>query len=414
MKDTIIIIEATTTGAGLEVVRAAHKMEIPTYFITSNIKKYHSYNYDNILGMVNTIEVENSGDFEEVMKIIEEISLKNIVKGILSLTDSNIEVVAKLCESLGLTSISSQTAKLSRNKELTREALLKTEIAMPWCEVVASYEEAVSMAEKHGYPVILKDSRGTGSMRVEVCINESYSKEAFRKIKDQLPPTSKIIIEEYIVGTLVSVEALILNSKVIPLGITNRKLGPLPYFVEESYSFPVDMGGELESILFEANKKVLEGLGFTNGSAHVEFVISKGIPYLIEVNPRLGGGMIGPMINHSLGINVYEILIKMSMGHIHQNINIKNIGGASAHFIFSAKAGTISNIDLTLINKIEGIRQILIKKEVGDYVEPPIDYRGDIGHVYTASSNATLAEQICLTAKNHMVIEFELEKEMRA
>ncbi|MEK8227357.1 ATP-grasp domain-containing protein [Oerskovia sp. M15] len=99
------------------------------------------------------------------------------------------------------------------------------------------------------------------------------------------PSDEVLLVEEYVGGNEVSVEALVQDGRVIFSGITQKFVGT--GFVEVGHEFPADLTVEQSDALLEANKQVLARLDFRDGISHAEFKVTpSGEVYLMEIAAR--------------------------------------------------------------------------------------------------------------------------------
>lgn len=402
----IAIVEATTSGAGLEVLHSAVKNNHKVTFIVQNLEKYKKSIKGDIFERINLVNCDTSKE-SELEKAILNLQAASPINGLLTLTDGKIEIVSRIASKLGLTCMNPSAVSNARNKDKTREICENLNLRTPKFHKASNIEEAEKAAGKIGYPVIVKSSKGTGSTNVELCKNEKELNISYNKISTATKnQRCSILIEEFLVGPLVSVESISLNGKVNFLGFTDRTLGPLPHFVEVSYSFPISLGENLEVELKKYTKEVLETIGMDNGATHTEFIITDKGPVLVEVNPRLGGGMLGPMISEALGIDLYNKLIQVAFGE-KPDLNLSISKGCSTTLVYSHKHGYLKSIDHTVALKSPGVKEVFLSKESGDQVSPPEDFKGDIGFLWTEGETVELAASNCRYAANCILFDVD-------
>lgn len=402
----IIVVEATTSGAGLNILKSALKNGYSVSFLAKNLSKYIKFDDDKLFEKIEVIEC-NTTDEEVISEKVQTINENKKLVGLLTLTDGNIEVVSRVCKKLGLRTMNPEAVEKSRNKEQTRALSEKIEIKIPKYQVINDINDALKFTSSIGYPVILKTTRGTGSINVLLCNNDEDLKKSFHKISlNNNDINSSILIEEFLIGPLVSVESITYNGQTTCLGITDRVLGSLPYFVETSYSFPIKVGEKLEEQLVSMTKKIIKELNVDYGATHIEYILTKDGPALVEVNPRLGGGMLGPMISNSLGIDIYEILIKIFTD---EEVNLSFVPqmGCSTKVLYSDRVGIVKSVDYSLALNSPGIKDIVLSVKEGDEVSTPEDFKGDLGYIWAQGETVELATLNCQTAANYILVDIK-------
>ncbi|MDC3412993.1 ATP-grasp domain-containing protein [Aquibacillus sp. 3ASR75-11] len=407
MEKYIVIVEATTSGAGLQIIKAAIEVNKNVIFITNDKEKYKDDVNNPLFKKIQLVHCPNPSHYSTLHETIEGLKSNVNIEGIISLSDGCIEAVSLVAKENHLTFINSDVVKVCRNKELTRRKL-RSIVKMPKYQVITSFKQAVGVSENWGFPIILKDSRGTGSMNVYLCRDEKELTEYYHEISTQIrdKQNSKILIEEYIVGTLVSVEAITYNYNTSVIGITNRTLGRVPYFVEQAYDFPYKLSEPLNNELIDIHSKVVKELNINVGPTHTEFLIAKDGIYLVEVNPRLGGGLLGKMISDSLDYDIYKEIVNISINKARYK-EYKVVKGASTYVLYPEKEGVNTRIDDSLAIKVPYIQEIKIKNLEKNHVMLPKDFKGDLGYIYAVSGSAPEARLACETASSQLKIVYD-------
>ncbi|HEX4061780.1 MAG TPA: pentapeptide repeat-containing protein [Streptosporangiaceae bacterium] len=134
------------------------------------------------------------------------------------------------------------------------------------------------------FPVVLKPAEGVASEEVVLVGTPAElaarTAEALRR-----DPGRRLIAEEYLPGTLRTLETLGDGHTLWVLGGFRTSLSPLPFFAEERLTWDPPSGAEQAHVT-----GALASLGVAFGAAHTEFAAGDASgPRLIEVNDRLIG-----------------------------------------------------------------------------------------------------------------------------
>lgn len=256
--------------------------------------------------------------------------------------------------------------------------------------------------------MVVKNSLGTGSLDVQLCINESQAVETFRCMNESPRYLDgALMVEEYLYGPLVSMETLVMNGKPVSLGVTDRQLGPLPYFCEVSYSFPVLVPEQIVTEMLLTIEALVMRLGITSGFLHVEFVVTKIGPRLVEVNPRLGGGLLSRMMDDCLTVPSSELLAMSAFGAVGSPPGWNGMT-ASTVTVYPSRRGRLLSLNgLDQAESIPFVREVTPLAKIGDAVAPPRDYRGALCQIRSATNSAALAFNSALTAAQLVTAELE-------
>ena len=121
---------------------------------------------------------------------------------------------------------------------------------------------------------------------------------------------------------------------------------------------------------------------------HTEFIITKNGPILIEVNPRLGGAMIGKMISCAYKFNFYEAILQLTLGK-NPTIPDKPNKAATEYYLYPNVKGTITNVS-DIARTCPGAISITQHIKKNHYMGPPTNYRSKaIASILTEGNSTT-------------------------
>jgi hypothetical protein len=166
-----------------------------------------------------------------------------------------------------------------------------------------------------GYPVIVKPDIGVGANDTWKLNND----EQFNAFYDNLPAVP-YVMEEFIVGDLISYEA-ILNSKFEPL-FENMTTWPTPIMeiVNDDLNLKYYTNPDVPAKLREIGRKTSKEFGVDRRFVHLEFFrLTRAKPGLgdvgdfvaLEVNMRPAGGYTPDMMDFAHSTDVYQIYADM-------------------------------------------------------------------------------------------------------
>jgi len=235
----------------------------------------------------------------------------NIIGLLTTATDKPILMMCRVAEELGLPFPSYKSCEIMLDKGKFKEFLKVNNIPHAAGTVYNNLLEVDKYQYK--YPVIIKPLINSGSRGVFKC---EYADELHDFIKEaQLYcEDNKFIIEEYVEGDEISVEAFVFNGEVCILQITDKIISESPYNVELGHFQPSKYSNKKKEINCLL-QKVINLLGFNNAVIHPEIKINGGNITIIEIGPRLGGDYItSKLVPLSTGVSIEEIQIRLSTG----------------------------------------------------------------------------------------------------
>lgn len=320
------IMIANRGEIALRIIRACREMGIETVAICSKSDKNAMYlRQADITVCVGPSEAD--GSYLNIPSIISAAEITDIEAihpgyGFLS----EVSHFAEVCESSKIVFIGPKSEVLKKlgNKTEARKIAVACKVpVVPGSEsVIKSQQQALDVAHKIGYPVIIKASSGGGGRGMRVAHNDISlvnslaiaQREAESAFKDP-----SIYIEKYIEDTR-HVEVQIFGDNygnIIHLGerdcTLQRKHQKL---VEESPS--PNISDRLRDEICKAAIKIAKAVNYTNAGT-VEFLVNKeGDFYFIEVNTRLQ--VEHPVTEMVTGIDLVKQQIRIASG---ERLNIK-------------------------------------------------------------------------------------------
>ena len=347
----------------------------------------------------NAIGIKYADEFFNVSTIdidgVAETAKKFNPIGIMTLaTDMPMRSVAKASKECNLPGITMDTAIKATDKGEMIKAFEEKGVAHPWFFIAGNEDEFNSIKEKVSFPCIMKPTDSSGSRGVvlvesllELEKEYSYTKNNSRQ--------GAVIIEEYMVGPEVSVEVMTVKGEVVVLQVTDKLTTGAPHFVEMGHSQPSRLGDENVSKIKELAKKAVKAVGIENGPAHVEIMLTKEGPKMVELGARMGGDCITThLVPLSTGIDMIKATIETACG-IEPDIEPKLNKGSAIRY-FNAECGTISAIDnVEEALKIKGVQEISFVKNVGDKSCAIGSSTDRVGFVIAQADTADDAVKIC-------------------
>lgn len=333
----------------------------------------------------------STNDIEEVLKISKQEKIDGIIT---AATDTPMNTVAVVGESLNLNTISVETALSCTNKYLMRERLKKFNVPIPNYSVVRNYEnykDALNLinGDKIIKPVDSSGSRGVYFLDQLNDVDKAY-KYAMSNSKN-----NEILVEEYMVGREVSVESITIKNETHIIAITDKITSGSPHFIELGHSVQSNLTSEIKSSVMEVTKNAVEALGITIGPAHTEIIITKDGPKIVEVGARLGGDNItSHLVPLATNNNILEFHILQSLGEkIKFNYDVNS--GAAIKYI-NSEAGQLENIYIPEdLKNDEEVIEIMFNYKSGDIVQKTSNSSNRMGHVIVKSDNADNALRKC-------------------
>ena len=264
-------------------------------------------------------------DYEDILKVCEEKHIDGIVT---VATDICIPVIAKIAEKLQLPGNSVDTALSTTNKFMMREKLQKSDIKIP---AFITTNKLIPFSETSlRLPVIVKPVDRSGSLGVtRVNTTAEFTQALEQAIACSL--SGKIIIEEFIEGDEVSVEAISYKGRHKVITITDKVTTGPPHFVELEHHQPSILPDSIQKEIYSVTEAILELFNVQNGASHTELKITQaGEIYCIEIGTRMGGDFIGSdLVELSTGFDFVNAVIDIALGQFNpvEDFEVKSSSG---------------------------------------------------------------------------------------
>ncbi|RDH43768.1 ATP-grasp domain-containing protein [Zooshikella ganghwensis] len=391
MKKRLILIETLHTGTGLEIIKSALTRNIEVYFITAEAYWFEPNVPESIKQAIHVSYVDWSKTTvrEQFLKYCEN----GVKVALFTQRDGFVEAVADVCAEFNLNFQSAEAIQIGRNKQLARQHLANTNVSSPGYYHASTIAQLRKAGEKLSFPIISKPANGSGSKDITLLHNLVDLNALIARTQSE---QVNLLLEEFIVGELISVESFTYKGMNHILGCTNRLMTHHPEFIELGYAFPYKLNDNLQAKVEHYTNTVLDKLNYTFGFCHIEFIVGEDDIYLIEVNPRLGGGQLGKLMSNSLQANVYDIMVDALFDDLINQVNFTTGDAYGCYTIYPTQAGTVKQIHGVEIAKHHpNIVGVISAVSQGDQVTPPTDM---LGHAFQVIAKEKTAERALLTA----------------
>lgn len=203
------------------------------------------------------------------------------------------------------------------------------------------------------------------------------------------------MIEEFMTGPEVSVEAFTVKGQSRIITITDKMITEIPYFVEIGHTEPSRLTEEEQNDIRNVALAAIKAINIQDGPSHTEIKVTPQGAKIVEIAARLGGDFItSNLVPLSTGVNMTECSMESVLG-APVDWNIKYNKGAAIRFIQSDQGvfDHAEGIDKALA--IDGIQEIEIYKNSGDNIKVLASSSDRVGHVIALGLDADDAAHKC-------------------
>lgn len=200
---------------------------------------------------------------------------------------------------------------MAEDRERFDELLEKYNIKRPKGVTVMTTEEALSVADRIGYPVLLRPSYVLGGQNMIIAFNEADVKEYMAIILAQ-NIENPILIDKYLQGTELEVDAICDGEDILIPGIMEHVERAGVHSGDSIAVYPAwNLSDEMTEIIVESSKNLALSLN-TKGLVNIQYLIYKNELYVIEVNPRSSRTI--PYISKVTGVPMVDLATRAMLG----------------------------------------------------------------------------------------------------
>lgn len=287
-------------------------------------------------------------------------------------TDQALLTVANVSKKMGLPCyLTPETAKNVTNKVYMKEKFKQHGIPTADCRVLQN-EEEIGLLDNGilKFPCIVKPCDCNSSKGVIKVENDraliKAAENAFR-----LSRSKKVIIEEYVSGMELSVDAWVSAGTPKILDITeSRKIRQNNNnFTIYQSRYPVGISKQIEERIKVAIAKIVKAFGLVDCPLLVQAIVNENGVYVVEFSARMGGGSKYKLIEYLTGINIMDKYVDFIMGNSIEDIMPVNVRKSYELDYIYTYDGTISRyINFEELKKSGKIQDIFYYKTEGNTI----------------------------------------------
>lgn len=276
-------------------------------------------------------------------------------------TDVSVGTVAYVAEKLNLRGIGIKTALKFTDKYEMRKAARNVGVRVPEFDEADSLDKAIEVANRIGYPVMIKPVDSSGSRGVLKIINDEEMRTSFDYAK-RFSNKRTVIVEKFIEGVEYLADGFAMNYEYVTLDVGVKEYFDVPNtYCSKMCMFFSGKLAEQDYILNKirlANDKLAKGFDLQFGITHAEYMYCKDEDevYLVEIAARGGGVYISSDITpNAAGFDTNRALINfVAEGTIDFPVDLDN--KISGFVCFSFPDGEI--IDISGVEDTENINGV--------------------------------------------------------
>ena len=320
--------------------------------------------------------------------------------------DATAELAARAAQAVGIGGNSIAATENARNKKKMRTVLASAQVRVPGFSVFAATSAPSEVAAQVRYPCVMKPLLASASRGVMRADNQAECVERWARLQSLFKGDEEFLVEEFVAGSEVAVEAILQAGKLVPLALFDKP-DPLdgPFFEETLYVTPSRHGAELQAAVFSQTAAAAAALGLRHGPVHAELRLGAAGPTVIEVAARSIGGLCSRTLRFGLGgRSLEEIVLKNALG---QALGEHRLDGASGVMMIPIpKAGVLKSVaGVEAARAVPGVESIEITTQFGEVLLPLPEGASYLGFIFARGDGPQFVETALRKAHHKMTFE---------
>jgi carbamoyl-phosphate synthase large subunit len=223
----------------------------------------------------------------------------------------------------GVPLLGSDLEAIDQAEERTRFSALLDRLGIPQPDggMAHSIEEALTLAERIGYPVIVRPSFVIGGLAIDFC----YSPEDLVRqlaAATVVDPDRPVRIDRYLEGVEVDIDAVSDGERVLIPGLLEHVERAGVHSGDSVGVFPPRSVSEWDQeLIVTTMERIVLALG-AKGLVNAQFIVREDGVYLIEVNPRASRTV--PFMSKVTGVPMVELAVRISLGETLEELGWPN------------------------------------------------------------------------------------------
>ncbi|MDG0996279.1 MAG: carbamoyl-phosphate synthase large subunit [Gammaproteobacteria bacterium] len=201
---------------------------------------------------------------------------------------------------------------LAEDRERFQALVEELGLLQPPNATVRQVKEAVPLANKIGYPVVVRPSYVLGGRAMEVVFNDE-DLEHYMHTAVSVSNDSPVLIDRFLADAIeVDVDAICDGEEVMVGGIMEHIEQAGIHSGDSACSLPPHtLSAEMQQLLVEQTKKLAHGLNVV-GLMNIQFAVKGDEIYLLEVNPRASRTV--PFVSKAIGVPLAKVAARCMAG----------------------------------------------------------------------------------------------------
>jgi biotin carboxylase len=330
-------------------------------------------------------------------------SLGDVV-AVVGVDEASVVPAARIAARLGLPGNPMGAALATRDKSRLRRVLDGTGLPQPrWAKWPAD-----APAPDVGFPCVVKPTSGAASLGVIRADDREELLLAGIRVRRLLGARATLLVESYVPGPEIAVEALVQDGELLPLAIFDKPdVLEGPYFAESIYQLPSGLASADQEDVAEVLAAAVSAINLRQGPVHAEFRLGSGAPTLLDLASRSIGGHCSAVLRFRSGASLEEVILRQAMGMSLPDLRLE-AGPAGVLMLTPPRAGRLVSIEgRDAVLRIPGVEAVDLTGTPGSWVAPAPDGDRYLGFVFARAGSPAAVRAALAAARDRLVVTVE-------
>ncbi|MBP8131485.1 MAG: carbamoyl-phosphate synthase large subunit [Candidatus Hydrogenedentes bacterium] len=249
--------------------------------------------------------------FEDVMNIVEQVHPVGVIVQFGGQTPLNL---ARALKAAGAPIIGTSPDNIARaeDRKLFREVVEKLDLLQPANDTVTSVEEALAVADRIGYPVVVRPSFVLGGRAMEI-VYDAESLKRYMTYAVEASPEHPVLIDKFLERAIeLDVDAIADGETVVVAAIMQHIEEAGVHSGDSACILPpYDLDPDLLERVREQTRALARQLEVV-GLMNVQYAVRDHDIFLLEVNPRASRTI--PFVSKAVGVPLAKLAARVMAG----------------------------------------------------------------------------------------------------
>ncbi len=295
----------TIKRAGYEAIIINNNPEtVSTDYTTADKLYFEPLTPEDVMAIIN---------FEKPDGVVASLGGQTAINLAQPLMDRGVKIIGTDCEAINR----------AEDRGSFERILEELNIPQPQGQGVKTIEEGVEVAERIGYPVLVRPSFVLGGRAMQIVAGEEQLRK-YLKTAFEIDADKPVLVDHYIQGKEVEVDAICDGHNVFVPGIMELVERTGIHSGDSISVYPTfSISDRVKGIILQYTKKLGLGIGII-GLYNIQFIVDKNDNvYIIEVNPRSSRTV--PFLSKATGYSLADIATEVILGKSLKELGIFDI-----------------------------------------------------------------------------------------